>query len=164
MTDKEELAKELVECDDDLYEQKAAQLWDLLDCAERDTLLCLVKHGPVWDGDLPSKSARSSLFRLGLASRAVVKGEQGYQVANYVGWTVLKRGTSGPPRPPRVTRDQAVKILSMVSDQDNWWEIACERVFDFGENDEDRPYPSIYDVFEALGVPRKDFKRLAGEG
>jgi hypothetical protein len=64
--------------------------------------------------------------------------------------------------PGSVTRDQAVQILSQVTDQDNWWEMACERVLDLGE-DEEVPYPSIYDVFEALGVPRAEFSRLTGE-
>lgn len=62
-----------------------------------------------------------------------------------------------------VTRAQAVQILSQVTDQDNWWEMACERVLDGGE-DEELLYPSIYDVFEALGVPKAEFSRLTGEG
>lgn len=62
-----------------------------------------------------------------------------------------------------VTREQAVRILSHVTDQDNWWEMACERVLEFPE-DEEAVYPSIYDVFEALGVPRDEFSRLTGEG
>lgn len=35
--------------------------------AVRDTLRCLFFHGPTWDGNLPSKSARDALCRLGLA-------------------------------------------------------------------------------------------------
>ena len=92
MLDKQQAARLLLSCDDETYEEHAATLWGLLDPGERETLLCLVKQGPVWDGDVPSKSARTSLIGLGLASKAVVNGEQGYQVANYVGWTVLRVG------------------------------------------------------------------------
>ena len=34
--------------------------------AVRDTLECLFKHGPTWDGNIPSKSARDGLQRIGL--------------------------------------------------------------------------------------------------
>lgn len=60
----------------------------------------------------------------------------------------------------RVTRGQAVEILARVTDQDNWWEMTCEYVLGFGEGDEDLLCPSIYDVFEALGVPKDEFVRL----
>jgi hypothetical protein len=33
------------------------------------TLWCLFKHGPTFDGDVPSKSGRDQLVRLGLADR-----------------------------------------------------------------------------------------------
>ena len=49
----------------------------------------LVRYGPVEDGDIESKSARSDLIELGLANRACVKGQQGFTVANYLGWDVL---------------------------------------------------------------------------
>lgn len=50
----------------------------------------LVEQGPVWDGNVISKSDRDELLTLGLASRVCVKGEQGYTAANYRGWGVLK--------------------------------------------------------------------------
>ncbi|ASW06288.1 hypothetical protein [Rhizobium sp. 11515TR] len=37
--------------------------------AERDTLWCLFRNGPTWDGDLPSKSGRSDLIDKGYAER-----------------------------------------------------------------------------------------------
>ncbi len=46
-----------------------------------DTLIALVESGPVWDGDLPSKTGRDALIEWGLAVRTVVNGEEGYQVA-----------------------------------------------------------------------------------
>lgn len=34
-----------------------------------DTLRCLFFHGPTWDGNVPSKSGRDELVRMGLAAR-----------------------------------------------------------------------------------------------
>lgn len=53
--------------------------------AEFDTLHALVLHGPLWDGDVPSKSGRDSLIDRGLAVRVVVRGEDGYTAATYAG-------------------------------------------------------------------------------
>lgn len=77
---------------DESYEARARHVWELLDGGEQETLMCLVRSGPVWDGDVPSKRARTRLIRLGLASKAVAKGEEGYQVATYAGFAVWKYG------------------------------------------------------------------------
>ena len=66
-------------------------LWCLLRPPAQETLRQLVQHGPIWDGDIVSKASRDDLFRLGLAARACVKGEQGYAVANHRGWDVWKQ-------------------------------------------------------------------------
>jgi hypothetical protein len=42
--------------------------------AELDTLIALVEHGPLWDGDLPSKTGRDCLIERGLAVRVVLSG------------------------------------------------------------------------------------------
>ena len=55
-----------------------------------DTLSAIIKRGPLFDGDLPSKSERNWLLDKELISKVVVKGEQGYQAANYLGWDVAK--------------------------------------------------------------------------
>lgn len=34
-----------------------------------DTLWCMFKHGPTWDGNLPSKAGRDQLVRLDMADR-----------------------------------------------------------------------------------------------
>lgn len=52
---------------------------------ERDTLLCAWKNGPVYDGDVPSKSARDSLMADGFIAKVVVRGEQGYNACTYKG-------------------------------------------------------------------------------
>jgi hypothetical protein len=47
-------------------------------------------NGPVYDGDVISKSLRGDLFKLGLAVRVCFKGEQGYTGATYFAFSVLK--------------------------------------------------------------------------
>lgn len=37
--------------------------------AEWETLWCLFKHGPTWDGNLPSKAGRTELVERGFADR-----------------------------------------------------------------------------------------------
>ena len=58
--------------------------------AEAETLVALVEHGPLWDGDVPSKSGRDGLLQKGYAVRIVVKGEDGYQAATYAGRDAYK--------------------------------------------------------------------------
>lgn len=50
-----------------------------------DSLLALIKNGPCWDGDVPSKSGRDELIERGYAVRVVVKGEDGFTAATYKG-------------------------------------------------------------------------------
>jgi hypothetical protein len=50
-----------------------------------DTLITLVEQGPVWDGDVPSKSGRDELIAQGYAIRVVNKGEDGFTAATYKG-------------------------------------------------------------------------------
>lgn len=56
-----------------------------LDGAARDTLRALFRDGPLYDGDIPSKRGRDRLLALRYASKAVVNGEEGYQVCTYLG-------------------------------------------------------------------------------
>lgn len=64
--------------------------WNLLAPDERDCLRQLVNEGPVFDGDILSKSARDDLIDYGLAVRCCVKGEQGYAAATYPAFPLLK--------------------------------------------------------------------------
>lgn len=66
------------------------RLRSLMTPAQLEELAHLVKNGPVHDGDVISKDARGDLLTLRLASRALVKGQEGYTVANYVGAGVLR--------------------------------------------------------------------------
>lgn len=70
-----------------------------LSSAQIEVLGQLVQNGPIWDGDVCSKAARDDLLDMGFASRACVKGEQGFTVANYHGWDVFTAGVIPAPRP-----------------------------------------------------------------
>jgi hypothetical protein len=61
-----------------------------------DTLVALVEQGPLWDGDVPSKSGRDELIDQGLAQRVIVKGEDGYTAATYAGCDAYKDRFRGP--------------------------------------------------------------------
>ena len=50
--------------------------------AAHDALRQLCLKGPVWDGDLCSKSGRCELLSINAAAKVIVKGEQGFQAAN----------------------------------------------------------------------------------
>lgn len=59
--------------------------------AQIDTLIGLVERGPLYDGDVPSKSGRDQLIAMGLAMRVVAKGEDGYTAATYAGRDAYKQ-------------------------------------------------------------------------
>jgi len=56
-----------------------------------DTLVALVERGPCWDGDVPSKSGRDELIGMGLATRVIVKLEDGFTAATYAGRDAYKK-------------------------------------------------------------------------
>jgi hypothetical protein len=71
--------------------------WNGLSGAAKDTLICLCKNGPTWDGDVPSKAGRDELLAKGLAAKIVLKGnEQGYQAATYKGSHTYRAGYVDP--------------------------------------------------------------------
>lgn len=78
------------------HEVAVYALWSALSVVQRDQLRQLLFTGPVWDGDVLSKSARGDLFPLGLAVRCCVKGEQGYTAASYRAYTIWSAGNSKP--------------------------------------------------------------------
>ncbi len=88
------LAERVYAADFDDHDRACRDLFDALTASQIEQLRQLVKHGPLWDGDVISKAARGDLLKLRLASRAVVKGQEGYTVANYVGAKVLREGSA----------------------------------------------------------------------
>ena len=63
----------------------------LLDEGWKDTIIALIENGPLFDGDVPSKSARDSLMDKGYATRVVVKGEDGFNAATQKGALLYKQ-------------------------------------------------------------------------
>ena len=77
------------EVDDARYRE----IWRGLSGAAKDTLHCIFKRGPTWDGDVPSKSGRDELLEKKLAVKmCIANGEQGYQACTYLGSRVFRRG------------------------------------------------------------------------
>jgi hypothetical protein len=63
--------------------------------ASRDVLQATYTHGPLFDGDLPSKLGRDKLVELGYVVRVVVKGEEGLNACTYTGadaYRLIKAG------------------------------------------------------------------------
>lgn len=91
MTDNEFL-KELIErgtCADNGYFEFAHLVACRLDRRLNEQLTQLV-GGPIYDGDVISKSMRDELLSLGLAVRVCCQGEQGHTGATYFAYSVLK--------------------------------------------------------------------------
>lgn len=61
-----------------------------LNSGERDTLVALIEGGPLWDGDVPSKTGRDELIQQGLAVRVVVRLQDGWTAATYKGRDVYR--------------------------------------------------------------------------
>lgn len=80
--------------------------------AELDTLIALVEHGPLWDGDVPSKAGRDALIAQGLAVRVVVKGEDGWQAATYAGRDAYKEHFPGPDGQADTIKEAKVNRLT----------------------------------------------------
>jgi hypothetical protein len=76
-----------------------------------DQLRQLVATGPVWDGDVISKSDRDELIRLGLATRVMVGGAWGWTAATYLGGHVL-----GETLRPEPTRGSECSFLRVMTD------------------------------------------------
>ena len=75
---------------------------------EVDTLVALVERGPLWDGDVPSKTARDSLIARGFAARVVVRGEDGWQAATYAGRDAYKATFPGPDGPADTIKEARI--------------------------------------------------------
>jgi hypothetical protein len=55
-----------------------------------DTLKAVYKHGPLFDGDIPSKTGRDILMGMGMITKVIVKGEDGYNACTHKGRDMYK--------------------------------------------------------------------------
>lgn len=53
--------------------------------AERDCIRASYKRGPLFDGDVPSKSGRDVLLDKGYMAKVVVQGQDGYNACTHKG-------------------------------------------------------------------------------
>lgn len=85
--------------------------------AEKATLVALVESGPLWDGDVPSKTGRDALLEKGLAQRVVVRGEDGWQAATYAGRDAYRALYPGPDGPADTLREATAnrKLKNAIS-------------------------------------------------
>lgn len=72
------------------YNSHAVGAYNEMTGAQKEVLRQLLFKGPIWDGDIASKSARGDLFEWDLAVRVCFKGEQGYTAAKYRVYTIWK--------------------------------------------------------------------------
>lgn len=71
------------------------RLVHMIDFARRnkwlhEQLYQLHSRGPVWDGDVISKSHRTDLLDIGACEKVVVKGQEGYNACTYFGRSLLR--------------------------------------------------------------------------
>lgn len=74
------------------YDDAAYSVWLAIESAGREQLVQLLKHGPVYDGDVVSKLNRDALIQCGIAVRCCFRGEQGYTAARYIAFTLHSVG------------------------------------------------------------------------
>lgn len=56
-----------------------------MNSAERDTIRAAFRNGPLYDGDVPSKSSRDVLVEDGFIAKVVVRGSDGFNACTYRG-------------------------------------------------------------------------------
>ena len=83
--------------------------------AEVATLVALVEQGPLWDGDVPSKSGRDGLIQRGLAVKVVVSGQDGWQAATYAGRDAYRAHFPGPDGPADTIQEARVTRLARLA-------------------------------------------------
>lgn len=82
----------------DAYDVAARLAWNSMENIHREVLRQLLFTGPVWDGNIISKSARNDLMEWGLATRVCYMGEQGYAAATYRAFIIFREGGGTPIR------------------------------------------------------------------
>ena len=60
-----------------------------------DCVYALFERGPLYDGDVPSKSGRDMLLHGGFAAKIVMNGEEGYNACTYKGARAYRLLDSG---------------------------------------------------------------------
>ena len=82
-----------VHLDPHVHDALAHTVWCRMNIVQRAQMKQLLFHGPVADGDVLSKAARSDLIAMKLATRCCIHGEAGYTAATYMARTVYTNQT-----------------------------------------------------------------------
>lgn len=61
-----------------------------MDFTHYEVLWQCQNKGPVWDGDVISKSHRSDMLEIGAISKVWVKGEDGFNACTYYGGSLIR--------------------------------------------------------------------------
>lgn len=74
---------------------EVVELVHMIDFAKQNRMLHeqlwqLHSRGPLWDGDVISKSDRDELLRIGACAKVCVKGEDGFNACTYFGRSLLR--------------------------------------------------------------------------
>jgi hypothetical protein len=72
-----------------------------------DTLCALIERGPVWDGNIPSKSGRNALIERGYAVRIINNGEEGFTAATPMGMQLYINHVGGKTLQEAIARRKA---------------------------------------------------------
>ena len=89
-------ALQRIEENDDAYFSYLPIIWDALTEGQREQLNQLLHQGPIFDGNVISKSCRDDLLRYDLAVRCCYLGEDGYTAASYLGGSVFRNSKAKP--------------------------------------------------------------------
>ena len=101
-----------------LDDQERIELIHMIDFARcrrdlHEQLYQLHSHGPLWDGDVISKSDRDELLAIDACAKVCVKGQDGYNACTYFGRSLLSifdwlHGKLGAP----AQEDRAAKVAA----------------------------------------------------
>ena len=56
-----------------------------MNSGERDTIRAAFRDGPLYDGDVPNKSARDALLEEGMMAKVVMRGQDGFNACTHRG-------------------------------------------------------------------------------
>lgn len=126
---------------------------------EVDTIIGAFKNGPIYDGDVPSKSARDGLLSEGFMAKVIVKGEDGFNALTYRGamlYSIMEAFSAGSrdteiqnlcrARTQAIERAQvldarreeledllsSVRLIALRGGKDTNWQRLDDRIASFG--------------------------------
>jgi hypothetical protein len=78
-------------------------------------LVELVENGPLYDADVTNREARDDLIANGMATRIIVKAEEGWTAATYKGRDAYEAYFHGETLKEALAGREAMRIIDAVS-------------------------------------------------